>query len=606
MVFFAFFEFLLAMCAGLLFVPAPIGLPPLPEDPLLLQAAPADAVIYVQWSGRGTPDPDHANPAVRIGSHPEMVAFIERLRSAIATVTAHEVDDEVFAQSERFVNYAIGLLHHPGCAFVGRLSPEEIRRGPADTTVGVVVKVGDDAAAANQAMADLRAMFEAEERPENRREGTLEIDGVTFEVMPGSRNDPQLALGLVDGYLVFAVGDASAEAIVANLRKRSGFGASERWTGVAQSVSVATPTTRVFVDFGFFRDLAVGSDRDAQEVLERLGLEGVGALVSETGLEGNRFVSRTHLETGERKGLLGFVDGAPLGAADLATIPGDADMALTTRLSPMAILERVIGVVPEEEREAMERQVFEGFKLATGVDLKDGLLAHMGDRVSLWSSPSQGGVLGSGLTLSWQLTDPDSFDQSFEKVMDFVVRTTNQLGGRQERGGRRYGTWIEERSIGEVPMWFINTTDNDVPFAPAWCVADGHLIASLYPQMLRDVVERGVRNSKSLADPNVLVAAEGARAVGYLNWPQFFPELYGALHPLGQIAAAELQREGFEITMADLPRTRVFLPNLEPTVARVVAEPDALHMERSGTMPLVDPGIVGGMLTFMLAMFSAF
>jgi len=606
MVMYGFFEAILVLAFSLTFAPFPVGLPPLPDDPALLRAAPADTILYMQWAGSSAPAPGDPNKAVQIASHPEILHFIERLTEAAAGLAAAEADRGMETQAARVVAYACQALRYPGCVFCGPLTREEWRRGPQDASMGLVLNVGADVAQAEQAMADLTAIVEADQHDGGTyREGEIDAGGVKFTILPGSMNDPAIAWGLVDGYLVVTLGEKSPARIVANLRGNQGLSSSQLWQSHAGKVAVARPSMRTFVDLSYFIEMLGSMDAEVPARLALLGLDSVQCLVSESGLEGDGFVSRSRLVTGSRKGVLGLFDGAPLGAADLATLPQDADLAFTTRLAPDALLNRVLAMAPDDQaREMMERQMMEGVRLAVGLDLRKDILAHMGDRVSVWNAPSQGGLLGSGLTLSWELKDAAAFDRSLEKIMEAGLRMQPRAA-RGERPPR--GMFLEETQVGDVPMWFLNAVGvDDVPFTPAWCVADGHLLVSLYPQMLRDVLERGVRTQQSLSYPDLLVAAEGARMVGFIDWPRVFPQLYAAAHPLAAIAAAELQQERFDITQADLPRARAFTDSLTPAVLRVAATPDAFTLTRTGSMPQVDPGVVGLILGMGMIAMSGF
>ena len=59
-------ELLILLLAGLGWAPSVFSVPPLPEDPALLRAAPADTMVYVQWFGARKARPDARNVTERL------------------------------------------------------------------------------------------------------------------------------------------------------------------------------------------------------------------------------------------------------------------------------------------------------------------------------------------------------------------------------------------------------------------------------------------------------------------------------------------------------------------------------------------------------------
>src|SRR5262245_33173563 len=81
----------LASLAGLIGTPLPVPLPPLPEDPALVRAAPADCNLFVEWFGSGAPVAGTGNRSERLAAEPEVRQLVERLLAAARGVLAAEV-----------------------------------------------------------------------------------------------------------------------------------------------------------------------------------------------------------------------------------------------------------------------------------------------------------------------------------------------------------------------------------------------------------------------------------------------------------------------------------------------------------------------------------
>jgi hypothetical protein len=64
----------------------PLSTPPLPPDPLLERAAPAECLAYLELAGLATPEADSDNPTERMLADPEMQEFLAALGSQAATL----------------------------------------------------------------------------------------------------------------------------------------------------------------------------------------------------------------------------------------------------------------------------------------------------------------------------------------------------------------------------------------------------------------------------------------------------------------------------------------------------------------------------------------
>jgi len=79
----------------------PLGVPPLPEDPLLAKVAPEECLFYTSWAGTATPDPKSANQTEQLLAEPEvqqMIAEIERhIRASLREHAAARNDTQAAA-----------------------------------------------------------------------------------------------------------------------------------------------------------------------------------------------------------------------------------------------------------------------------------------------------------------------------------------------------------------------------------------------------------------------------------------------------------------------------------------------------------------------------
>ena len=61
----------------------PLGMPPLPEDPVLSHVAPEECLLYFSWSGVAEPNAKSKNQTEQMLAEPEVKQFIETVGKAL-------------------------------------------------------------------------------------------------------------------------------------------------------------------------------------------------------------------------------------------------------------------------------------------------------------------------------------------------------------------------------------------------------------------------------------------------------------------------------------------------------------------------------------------
>ena len=85
--------------------PIPLGIPPLPEDPVLAQVAPAECLFYASWSGMAVPDAKSPNQTEQLLAEPEVREFCKAIDRTISGYLG-----QAAAQGRAFEAYAARLL----------------------------------------------------------------------------------------------------------------------------------------------------------------------------------------------------------------------------------------------------------------------------------------------------------------------------------------------------------------------------------------------------------------------------------------------------------------------------------------------------------------
>ena len=179
-----------------------------------------------------------------------------------------------------------------------------------------------------------------------------------------------------------------------------------------------------------------------RERIDATGLGGLKAVVFSSGFEGKE--SRALYEfdlPGERKGIAKALKAAPLALADLPPLPPDVSRFSALRLDPAATYDAGLGLV-EVLTMQQEFGVEEGQKnpaaLITarkeylareadkflGISIKDDLLPHLGDKLVVFQSPTEGlSVFGTVICVS--CNDPAKVKAAMDRVQRALEAVAN-------------------------------------------------------------------------------------------------------------------------------------------------------------------------------------
>ena len=80
-----------------------------------------------------------------------------------------------------------------------------------------------------------------------------------------------------------------------------------------------------------------------------------------------------------------------------------------------------------------------------------------------------------------------------------IDRLTERAQMELSRGGRRGGAMIRELRVAGQTIHFLSVADDDMPFAPAWCLTDDALVIGLMPQTVKAFLRRD-QDEKTPAD----------------------------------------------------------------------------------------------------------
>jgi hypothetical protein len=578
---------LLSLLAWFLPLPLPWSLPPLPEDPALLRAVPADTILLVQWHGAAPAASETRNRTERLLAEPEVATLRENVLAALRSSLGAAAGEQAATVAECF-DFARRALSQPGCLFLGPIDP----RRPDDLRGALLLKLGADAERAARTMRKLESLA-ALTLPQVGADAAPPpaFDGVQFRPLSLHPRAPRILWAVVDQYLAIALGEELPAAIVRGLRGADeiGLARNERFAALRDATPLTRPATRTFVDIAaIVAQLGGALGERERALLAAFGATDLQALYSVGGLEGDAFAMRTTLGLRAARGPFGWLGTQPLAREELAIVPRDADVALALRIDPHAVLQGALALgeaIEPGARATFEREVAAPLLAATGLRLEQDLLAPLGDCIAAWSAPSQGGMAVSGATLAIAIDDPTTFRPAFEKLMQHLAAQAPQPAAE----GRRRGVFLQQARAGEQTLWFLNTIGDDFALAPAWCATERHLLVSIFPQPIRAALRRGLDVESSLGARPELADAGGAVALLFADERALFDVAYPLLHPLGQLLVSELQRDGMAIDITALPAADAIRPHLQPSLVHIARTATGLQLVRRGTLPACDP-----------------
>jgi hypothetical protein len=573
----------------------PLGLPPLPEDPVINRVAPAECLAYASWAGTAKPDAKSKNQTEQLLAEPEIQKLIGAIDNAIATGIdrgaqrgAHDA-----AVVKDLYPLAKTILTRPTAIFLSKL--DVTLQGPPNVQAGAVVSLAEKATAVSETLDRLEKIL-----PPGMA-SKLEIADSTFHSIQAGPMPP-VVWGIRKDYLFVGIGDGVVEGIL----KRTETEPPAWLAAVRKQLPVDRQSTFVYfnVKQAVSQFVPLGGLK-LKVVIDAIGLDNVSYLASVTGLDSKGTVARTLFAIdGEPHGIFHLAGGSPLTAADLDPIPADATLAAAGRCDTQEALELFLAQVAKVDSNApleIKRGIRQ-MEQAIGIDLRADLLKPLGDVWCLYNSPGEGGLLVTGLTGVVQVRDHVRLEATLNKLITLV-----QAHGEQSEGAQSHSPGtprIVKTTFGGQTIYHMDVPQRDFFLAPAWCLTEKELIVSTFPQNIKARLSRG-KDFLSLATaPDVARAIKqgDAIAVTYGDTRKIAEFAYPLVCVGAQLICSQLNREGIPLDSSLIPSAAAIFPHLQPTVGIVRRSSAGIESESHG--PLAGNG-VGPMLPLPMFLFVA-
>jgi len=596
----SFFGILLMLFAGGGLGPM-LGLPPGERDEALLRVPPAKPIIYTEWAARGHGKKGAQGIEGLLGDH-EVEEFLEKLQTAILDSIQEETQNGSPTQQTVgavLPNLLLTLSGRPGCYYVS-YDEENVLTGdtPQDVVVsfihglraGLVINGGKQA---DEISADLLKLLQL--LPNG--EGVETIDRFEFVLpLPGI----PVVLHRQGEHFILAVGDGVLDDVISGLGgKSNGFAENERFQAGMKKVLFERTGNLGWFDakgvLGTVTAVLEPAGIDVPGVAQMLGLDGLDYVVSASGIAGDgQLTQRQFIATdGKHNGILKLATGRGITPGDLTQVPADADFVLSLSLNGTDILDelrKILAVAGPGPVQVLEESLIR-IEEQTGLSVENDLLSSLDDVWTIHNSPNNGGLLFSGVVLTVGVKEDDV--QKAREVFGKAMAVLEQkLPGVQNMGHRIRGVELKQGAFLARSIYYVNTVgDDDVPIAPAFCLAKDRLYVALHPQSIKAQLRSdAVEDEKTFADrwdQDVKPPEGDLICLAYCDAQKIVKLLYAAVPYLGQAILSDVQANTpSQLDSFDLPSARAILPYIGPYSSTTVRTPEGIMTTTKSALPL--------------------
>lgn len=562
-----------------------LGMPPGQRDTSLLKAAPPQSLVFVEWASRGAGKP--GAPGVDgFVADPEIKLLLSAIDVALQQPSSAGEDDIDQSQQPReAMRLAKLMTAYSGCFFLTADAPVA-RNGLLNVPTSAEILSRMHACVIVNAGMEIPLIIEGLKR-------------VTHEEIPlkpqmydlPAPNGAGVTIHQEGDRLLIGLGTDTVERALAGLRGEvPGIDSNPRFQAGWKRVATDRTGCIGWLDVRGSTEVAIASMGPAgllaQTVLRGAGADALDFVVSGTGVVEGNVIQRTFLATnGRTDGVLLLAGSPALRMEQLSHIPADSDVVLAASFDPGQLVGGLRDLVAKTN--PLSLRVFDEatkeLEKELGLSLGQDVFPALGNAWTAFSSPSEGGLVGSSLIVAVEVRDQAKAQAVCERLLqlleqslatevhpEFAVPSTEVK--RQEFEGHTI-TYLNRSGIG------FGMTPAAIP---SFCLTRTHLLFGVHPQALKahlrqqQVKRPGFgtvnRAKLSLANEDLLIA-------GYFDGAKSAQTLGGLFPFLGLSLREMAQNNGWEFDPFVIPSSAALVPYAGDVTISMARQKDGLLFE---------------------------
>ena len=571
----------------------PIGMVPGEEDPYLCQIAAEDSYVYISWSGTVEANPD-GNQTEKWISQKAIQDFWKKLYAEL-----ERVEDQTGIESPFHELTPIGfkmprlIYEQPGAIIIDRIN----REGFAGN---LVIKLGDHQADFEAVLATITDEVLAE------RNWTRKIEHgmTTLIVSDFLEQGVSLKLGIHKGYLMVAFAgngnQATFDSIFANEKTPE-----PAWlTDIKNELPVDRRSSISMIDIERLLKLV----EKEEGPIEYNPFAGVVKLGFVTGLNAESSVARTWIQTeGELGDFFTVLDGQPLGADELQSIPAGKTVTLVSRLSTEAMYDGIqkfassVGSAEEFEKSVAD---LDGFM---GMTLKEDLLAKLDDHAFFYGDFGAANLfqppIMAGIGIKDEMAFLDTIEAFSQRIEEVVEENPDLEFSRQQINDTEVFSVQNQQPFSIENVYFAQM-GTQLLISTNFETMKSHIEGSAQPAQGKFLFDQP--EIKHIYEFAKTIGSDGPVGIFQLDHSTFFQDYWAMLNMQRQLAfpahggfgEPEEEDPVKPFTMPNLPPADAMTNGLNPSVLGMFKTKNGYQLYQSSVLPNTNTPLIAPSLLF--------
>lgn len=566
-----------------------IGLPPAERDPALLKAVPPDTSIYAEWAARGEGQPG----APGIDGFAADIEVRQLISSINASLQSPAGETTTAGHSNELARLVNTLTAHPGCLFLGYEIPPDLKPGIG----GWIDKLrGLHGGAIFSTGNETDAVWSQLIRMMSTRSNFVYDEKSATQSIPISLPGYQLVMHREGQRIIFALGQETLPRVLNGLAGGvPGLDSNPRFQQAFARVAVPRVSTVSWIDGRAIISHVVQALGPIGLVMKPVftitGIDSLDHAVKVMGVDNGTTIVRSFSATGGRtNGVMVLAAGPPIQVDSFAHIPADADMVLAASLSLKNVYLEARRTLATAQ--PLSVRVFdEAIKqVESELQLKivDDVIPAFGDIITVFDSPSAGGLIGTSSIFSIEIRDPNKINHVFDRLMKLLEQSLIPPEGQSPRATLRQQQFLDRT------IFYIHPEERksgiEAGIIPTFCLTERHLFVAIHPQAMKAylrIKQAGIPAYDPRANLDRPIPEGDVLSYAYLSGPRSSHLLSALLPYISEGVMNRFEEAGISIDPFLIPSAAAITPYFSDSRTYVVRQKDGLVMESHNLPPVL-------------------